>query len=78
MDGEHIDIIGCNKLKLSKNRLEFQVIFKVSLTRFMHPLFGFDVIAFDRFIQPNDGESTYQATERKYGSEAVKLVMGII
>jgi len=41
-------------------------------------MFGFDVIKFDEFIQPEDGESTEDAIRRKYGDEAVKLVNDIL
>lgn len=41
-------------------------------------LLGFDVIEFDKFIDPKPGESVEDATRRLYGEEAVKLIKEIM
>lgn len=56
----------------------FLSTFGVQLGRYMHPLFGFDVVRFDQMIQPKDGESTKDKVEREYGQEAVDLIMELI
>jgi len=54
---------------------DFLRIFKVPLNKkFFNNLTGFDVIAFDEFIQPEENESTYEAITRKYGQEGEDLI----
>jgi len=67
-----------NKKLLESNGEAFLKVFKVPLHRFMHPIFGFDVVKFNEFINPKEGVSTYQAIEDKYGKEAADLVKRLI
>ncbi len=56
----------------------FQSTFGTSLGKYMHPVFGFDVVKFDQLIHPKDGESTKDVVEREYGKEAVDLILKLI
>lgn len=73
------DIVGDNAAKLNACRAEFIALFGMPLTRFMHPLFGFDIVAFDeRVIMPPDGTSTKEAIRNRYGEAGVKLIERLI
>jgi hypothetical protein len=57
---------------------QFQSIFAMPVHKFLHPIFGFDVIRFDEFLRVPDGTSTKHFIEKKYGNEAVKLIQELI
>ena len=61
------------KLKATHEK-EFLNIFNVPLSRFMHPIFGFDIIQFDTYIRTPDGTSTKEWTKKRYGVESVGLL----
>ena len=62
-----------------KHKDNFLRVFHQHLNKFWDPLFAFDAIGFDeKFIQPPDGISTYQETERKFGKEGADLIKNII
>jgi len=63
-----------HKNLLTANRIEFQETFKQSLVSFMHPLFGFDIIRFDKIIQTPDGQSTANFLKKEYGKKAHDLI----
>ena len=65
------------KLKHSCKR-EFDATFGKPIDQFMHPLFGFDVIAFDEWLQTPDGTSTADHILNKYGQQAVDLCFRLI
>jgi len=68
-----------NTALLTAHRDSFYRTFNRRLESFFHPLLGFDVILFDeRFIKPQDGESTAQAVERIYGQDALELVYKLL
>lgn len=72
-----------NPLLNNLNRLReyggrFRSTFGLPIKPFWSNLTGFDVIAFDDFIQPGEEESTADAVERKYGTEAVRLIRLLI
>lgn len=55
--------------------MPFVKLFGVRLFRFFpHVMFGFDVIAFDKWIEPHKNESTIQAVKRKFGQNGVNLI----
>ena len=57
----------------------FHRLFGCNLDLFLHPLFGFDVIAFDeQLIKPPNGTSTRQAILEKQGQEAVDLILHLL
>lgn len=72
------EIVQRNKAILSTNRDNFQRTFGVPLHRFMHLLFGFDVIAFDAWLGVPDGVSTQDTIIERYGSEACDMVYGLL
>ncbi|MCD6434977.1 MAG: hypothetical protein J7L15_01095 [Clostridiales bacterium] len=73
------DIILKNRMKTLDNCDEFFHIFRLSLKKFWpNNIEGFDVIAFDDFLQPEEGESSYEAVERKYGKKGFKLIKKLL
>ena len=72
------DLVSLNKQKLNSNRADFARFFGVPLHRFMHPLFGFDVIEFDDWLGTPDGKSSHEFIIEKFGKEADELVEKII
>jgi len=39
---------------------------------------GFDIVAFDKFVAPEENESLNAAVRRRYGEKAVQLVIDIL
>jgi len=68
------NILVRNLEKRKRNHARFQKTFGVSLSRFFGNLTGFDVVEFDKFVKPQEGESTADAVERKWGKEAVNII----
>ena len=69
------NVVEERRNQLTTSQAEFQEIFGVRLTRFWHPIFGFDIVKFDdNFIRPPDGTSTHEAIVAKYGERAAELV----
>lgn len=59
---------------------EFKTVFGVSLHRYFNNLTGFDVVKFDEeFVKPKaNKESMRDALKRRWGDDAVALVMNLI
>ena len=58
---------------------DFQQIFGVALSKFWKGnITGFDVIAFDDWLKPHEGESTRDAVWRKYGYKGVSIIERLI
>jgi len=72
------DLIQHNKDKLNQSRDKFQLIFGIPLTRFMHPLFGFDIVNFDTWLGTPDGTSTHDYLLETKGQEALNLVESLL
>lgn len=72
------DIIEHNKKLKADHSEEFSHTFGTSLFRFMHPLFGFDVIAFDKWLETPDGTSTSDYLKVKYSGRAEELIAQLI
>ena len=54
---------------------KFQEIFKVRLNKYLHPLFGFDIVQFDEeVVQSPDGKSVKETLVERYGREASNLI----
>ena len=71
-------MIEHNKQILNQNRDQFQQTFHISLTRFMHPLFGFDIVAFDAWLGTPDGISTSDYLMQTKGKVALSLVLNLL
>lgn len=67
-----------NKSQLHTHADGFRRVFGISLSRFMHPLFGFDVVRFDEWIGTPDGVSLSGYLTSKYGDAARTLVEELI
>jgi hypothetical protein len=62
-----------------KYHRKFADIFGVPLADYFDNMTGFDIVKFDQeFIQPEDGYSTQDAVQDKYGDEAVQLVYDLL
>lgn len=57
---------------------QFEDIFRVKLAKWFDNLTGFDLIGFDDFVKPADGESTEQTVLRDFGQEGVDLIKKLI
>jgi len=79
MSGTTQDIAYANYQLREKYKNTFLRIFKIPLDKkFWHPLFGLNAIAFDEFIDPEKGESTYEAIEHKYSVEGVEVIKNLL
>jgi len=56
----------------------FKSIFNVDLNYFMHPVTGFDIFKFDKFIRTPDGKSCNDWLKEKYGEQAKAFIVGIL
>uniref|UniRef100_A0A6M3L880 Uncharacterized protein n=1 Tax=viral metagenome TaxID=1070528 RepID=A0A6M3L880_9ZZZZ len=66
-----------HRARLSKAR-EFQTQFGTDLKQFLDPFTGFDVIAFDHWLETPDDMSTADYLKSKYGQVAHDLVFALI
>jgi hypothetical protein len=57
---------------------EFSQVFGVSLTRFWHPMFGFDVIRFDQHLNVPDNVSTHDHVFSLHGARGVSICKAIL
>lgn len=78
MGGTMYNPVQRNQLLLRNNRDKFRQVFGVTLQSYMHPLLGFDIVAFDRFLKVPDGTSTANFITEKYGKDACEMVRGFI
>ena len=56
----------------------FGETFGKSLDNFMDPLLGFDIVKFDKYIAPPDGQSLSDFIAGKYGETARVLVQNLL
>lgn len=59
-------------------RRQFEEIFRVPFRRFFNIMSGFDIVAFDDYLETPNGISTKQHIEAVYGAEAVALIENLI
>ena len=78
MANGELNLIDHNKQILNENRKRFQNTFKISMTRFMHPLTGFDIFRFDDWLGTPKGVSIHDYLLEKYGKDAVALLESCI
>jgi len=71
-------LISHNRELKVKHSQEFLHTFNVSLFKFMHPLFGFDVINFDKWLQTPDGISTSDYLKQEYNERAESLITELL
>ena len=57
---------------------EFQSTFGVKLSEYFNGLFGFEIVAFDKYIGTPDGTSLKDYLTEKYGVKACQLVESLI
>ena len=70
--------VAHNKQGKAQYGAEFQQVFGVPLYRFMHPLLGFDIVAFDKWLETPDGISTRDYLLKTKGQAAVTLICSLI
>lgn len=67
------------RMKQLDLNMPFCKLFGAPLSKFFpNVMLGFDVVAFDTWIAPNENQSTYEAIESKYGSDGVKLIKQLL
>ena len=68
-----------NRMKQLDLNMPFCKVFGAPLSKFFPKvLLGFDVIAFEAWIHPNENQSTYEAIEAKFGQEGVDIIKQLI
>ena len=74
-----LEIAYSRYLTREQYKEEFLRVFRVSLDkRFFNNLTGFDVLSFDKFIDPKDGENTITAIQRIYGQDGVNVIQNLM
>lgn len=76
--GPYYDEYDWNKELRIRHDEDFMRAFSVSVAKFMHPYWGFDVIRFDEWLRTPDGKSTDEFLQEKYGGVACDLVKALI
>jgi hypothetical protein len=73
------DYILKERQKQLTYNMPFLKVFGVRLKLFFPKvLLGFDVVAFDKWLQPAPTESTYDAVNRKFGQDGVDLIKALV
>lgn len=67
-----------NKDCMVRYSKQFEQTFWRKLAAFMDPVGGFDVIAFDAWIQTPEGRSTRDMVLEKYGDRAAAMLLDLI
>lgn len=57
---------------------EFSRVFNRRLHDFWHPVFKFDVVAFDKAIATPESMSCYDFIQRQYGDTALALIARLV
>lgn len=63
---------------------QFRDLFHTQLEKYLHPILGFDIIAFDAYLHSihynfeDDGLSTKDFITREYGENAAQLILTLI
>lgn len=79
MNKDVAHVMAVNSIAMAKRYSDkFRRLFGMSLGRFMHPFFGFDVLKLDDFLKPPDGTSLKDAVLARWGEEAVALIETLI
>lgn len=70
-------------LKERRKQLDYNMpflrVFGVRLFLFFpNVILGFDVVKFDKWIEPAENESTYEAINRKFGQAGVDLIKNLL
>ncbi len=80
MNKESLSEIAYSRyLTREQHKDEFLRIFRVPLDKqFFNNLTGFDVLAFDKFVDPKDGENTITAIQRIYGQDGANVIKNLM
>ena len=63
---------------ISKYETKFKFYLKLPLRKYLHPIFGFDVVKLDQDLGVPDGKSTEDIVLERFGKDAVALCMELI
>ena len=63
---------------IKKYEVKFKVHLKLPLRKYLHPIFGFDVIKLDQDLEVPDGRSTEDVILERFGKDAVTLCKELI
>lgn len=72
------NILMDNRKKERRFAKPFEQAFGVKMHPFFDYVMGFDVVAFDKYLEVPDGTSTKEFIAEKYGDDAVTLVENLI
>lgn len=76
---EHIEHLRSVSQRFHKHKREFRRLLRHDLKPYWDTYTGFDVVKFDEeWVKPKDGESTKDAVRRKYGPNAVELILKLL
>jgi len=59
---------------MQKNKNRFRKIFGFGIEKFASPMFGFDVVGFDKAIKTPDGVSCADHIKENYGEDALVMI----
>lgn len=62
-------------IQVGKYQRPFEHTFKMKLSQFVHPIFGFNVVEFDKALGVPGGTSTSDFVMKKYGKEAWSMIL---
>ena len=72
------NIVSENSENKHREAVIFSMVFGTPIDKYMHPLFGFDLMSFDVFIKTPDGTSTKEWVKEKYGLEGVNIILRLL
>jgi hypothetical protein len=72
------DIVLANKKLGHTHRKQFLLTFGLNLDTYMHPLFGFEIMMFEKFVRPKREQSLKDAIIERWGKDAATLVHTLI
>lgn len=68
-----------NRMACLDNCNAFQKIFGIRLVNYWEGnILGFDILKFDKFIQPEENESLNSAISRKYGQKGLQVIENLL
>ena len=70
--------LGQRNAEVQRQANRFRNLFGMPLSRFWHPLTGFDIVRFDDAVKPGKNQSLRERVEVKYGTEAVQFIEMLI
>jgi hypothetical protein len=70
--------LGQRNAEVQRQANRFRQVIGLPLSKFWHPLTGFDIVRFDDVIKPARNQSLRACVKAKYGQEAVQFIESLI